>query len=49
MRLKKKTNGQVDVYTVDGRHVRSSVSRQDATDGLGRGLYLVDGEKVAVR
>ncbi len=45
----KKTDGRVNVYSVDGRQVRSSVDRQSATDGLGRGLYLVDGEKVAVR
>ena len=45
----KKTDGRVDVYTVDGRHVRSSVDRNDATQGLQRGIYLVGGEKIAVR
>ncbi|MBQ5972485.1 MAG: alpha-1,6-mannanase [Prevotella sp.] len=45
----KKTDGRVNVYSVDGRQVRSSVDRNDATQGLQRGIYLVGGEKIAVR
>ncbi len=36
----------VDVYTVSGVKVRSGVSRQDATDGLPHGIYVVGGVKM---
>lgn len=39
----------VDVYTLDGRMVRSSVKADTATDGLAGGVYLVDGRKVIVK
>lgn len=36
----------VDVYTVDGRRVRTAVT---STAGLPRGLYVINGRKVVVR
>ena len=41
--------GPVNVYTIDGRLVRSQVSPQGATQGLPRGIYIVGKRKVAVR
>ena len=39
----------VDVYTIDGVMVRSQVAASGATDGLAKGLYIVDGKKVVVK
>lgn len=39
----------VNVYAVDGRQVRSNVSRDKALDGLKSGIYVVDGEKHIVK
>jgi hypothetical protein len=39
----------VDVYTVDGKFVRSSVSVGEATKGLIPGVYVVGGKKIVVR
>ncbi len=39
----------VDVYSVTGAKMRSRVSVSDATDGLGRGIYIVGGRKVIVK
>ena len=39
----------VDVYTIDGVMVRSQVEASGATDGLAKGLYIVDGKKVVVK
>lgn len=36
----------VDVYTTTGVKVRSGVDRQQATDGLSHGVYIVGGKKV---
>lgn len=36
----------VDVYTISGTKVRSNVSRQNATDGLEHGIYVVGGKKI---
>lgn len=41
--------GRVDVLTLDGRIVRSSVLFERAFDGLPRGIYIVGGKKVLVR
>ena len=42
-------NALVDVYTIDGVMVRSQVAASGATDGLAKGLYIVDGKKVVVK
>jgi len=39
----------VNVYAVDGRQVRSNVSKSEALDGLKSGVYVVDGEKHMVK
>ena len=39
----------VDVYTVDGKLVRSSVSAGEATKGLVSGVYVVGSKKIVVR
>ena len=39
----------VDVYTIGGVQVRSQVEASGATDGLAKGLYIVDGKKVVVK
>lgn len=39
----------VDVYTVTGVKVRSKVSKDKATEGLGKGIYIVEGKKYVVR
>lgn len=39
----------VDVYTIGGVLVRSQVEASGATDGLAKGLYIVDGKKVVVK
>ena len=36
----------VDVYTISGTKVRSKVNRQNATDGLQHGIYVVEGMKI---
>ncbi|MBQ8046646.1 MAG: hypothetical protein IJ196_01815 [Prevotella sp.] len=46
----KKNNGNsLTVYTVDGRKVRDHANAQEPLQGLGRGLYVVGGKKVAVQ
>ena len=42
-------NALVDVYTIGGVQVRSQVEASGATDGLAKGLYIVDGKKVVVK
>lgn len=39
----------VNVYTVTGVKVRSKVSKDKATEGLGKGIYIVEGKKYVVR
>lgn len=39
----------VDVYTVSGVRVRASVSATQATEGLQKGLYIINGKKVLVK
>lgn len=39
----------VDVYTVSGVRVRASVSSAQATEGLQKGLYIINGKKVLVK
>jgi hypothetical protein len=41
-------NEPVTVFSLDGRIVRQSVSRSQAIQGLSKGIYLVDGQKMAV-
>lgn len=39
----------VDVYTVTGVKVRSGVTKSEATTGLGKGIYIVEGKKYVVK
>jgi len=39
---------RIDVFSVSGERVRTGVLRAQATRGLGKGLYIVDGRPVAV-
>ena len=39
----------IDVYTITGVKVRSNVSKNNATEGLGKGIYIVGGKKYVVR
>ena len=39
----------VNVYSVDGVLVRSNVKRENATNGLAKGIYIVGKEKVLVK
>lgn len=39
----------VNVYHISGVLVRESVARDEATDGLDAGIYIVDGKKTIVR
>ena len=45
----KKNNDKVDVYTLDGRKVKSHVGRRQVKEGLPKGIYIVDGEKYTVQ
>lgn len=40
------TKDKVDVYTLAGVKVKTAVLRANALDGLARGTYVVDGEKI---
>ncbi len=42
-------NEKVDVYTVTGMKVRSQVTRDDALDGLEKGVYIIGNKKYLVR
>lgn len=42
-------NGPVDVYSVNGQLLRQSVDRNNATQGLPAGVYIVGGKKVLVK
>jgi alpha-amylase len=42
-------NGKVNVYSVDGRIVKSGAERSDALKGLSKGVYIVDGKKYMVK
>jgi hypothetical protein len=37
-------NGKVNVYSVDGRIVKSGAERSDALNGLSKGVYIVGGK-----
>jgi len=41
-------NQPVTVYGIDGRIIRSNVTRQLAANGLPKGIFIIDGQKVAV-
>jgi beta-xylosidase len=41
-------SGDVDVYTIMGVRIRSKISREQATQGLPNGLYIVGRQKVLV-
>jgi alpha-amylase len=38
-----------NVYTIDGRQVRSNVNSADALQGLSKGIYIVNGKKYVVK
>lgn len=42
-------DSKVDVYSITGVRLRTGVRSAEATDGLGKGLYIVGGRKVVVR
>lgn len=42
-------NAPVDVYSIDGRLLRSGVARSQAANGLPAGLYIIGGQKVIVK
>ena len=42
------TAGSFSVFTLDGRLIRSAATRREALRNLPRGIYVVNGEKVAV-
>ncbi|HET9571570.1 MAG TPA: pectate lyase [Bacteroidales bacterium] len=41
-------NEQVNVYGIDGRIIRPNVARKQAVNGLPKGIFIVDGQKIAV-
>lgn len=41
-------NGKTNVYGIDGRLIRANVTRSIATDGLQRGIYIIDKQKVII-
>ncbi|MCM1108996.1 MAG: hypothetical protein NC388_08085 [Clostridium sp.] len=43
-----KQNSQVDVYTIDGIRVRQAVKYGEATEGLQKGLYIINKKVVAI-
>ncbi len=42
----KSADAEVDVYTTDGKRLRSGVKRSEALRGLPSGIYVIDGRKV---
>jgi len=42
-------SGPVDVYNMNGQLLRHNVERNEATQGLPQGIYIVGGKKVIVR
>jgi hypothetical protein len=46
---RRQQTNRVNVYTLGGQCVRSSVERGEATRGLPAGIYVVDGKKIIVR
>lgn len=42
-------SAHVDVYTITGALVRKGVERESALDGLGKGIYVVGGQKMIIR
>ncbi|MDE5632191.1 MAG: GH32 C-terminal domain-containing protein, partial [Muribaculaceae bacterium] len=43
------SDGPVDIYNLSGVKIRTSVSRENATEGLPAGFYIVGNRKVFVR
>ena len=39
----------VDVYTLNGMKVKSGVSAAEATQGLAKGIYIINHKKVVVK
>jgi len=42
------TNKPTNVYTIDGRRIKTNVFRSLATEGLKPGMYIIDNKKVVV-
>lgn len=42
-------NGPVDVYNMNGQLLRHNIERNEATNGLPSGIYIVGGKKVIVK
>ena len=43
------TDGDIKVYTLDGRLVRSAKNGSEALDGLSKGVYILNNKKVIIR
>lgn len=43
------TEGDIKVYTLDGRLVRSAKNGSEALDGLSKGVYIINNKKVIIR
>ena len=43
------TDGNIKVYTLDGRLVRSAKNGSEALDGLSKGVYIINNKKVIIR
>jgi len=41
-------NKPTNVYSIDGRRIKTNVFRSQATEGLQSGIYIIDNKKVAV-
>jgi len=46
--LSSNPNERVDVYTIDGRKIRSGVFYSKASEGLPKGIYIIGGLKIAI-
>ena len=47
--VQKKKAEKVNVYSVDGRLLKTGSQRETALQGLSAGLYIIDGQKIAVK
>ncbi len=46
--VRQERSGRVDVYSVSGLKLRSGAERGSALEGLPKGIYIVEGQKVAL-
>ena len=43
------SDSNINIYSIDGRLVRSTTNASTATDGLPKGLYIVKGKKIIIK